>query len=193
MDAPTIFSLTLDIKTIAIIVLTSILIGVLLAMRSYRPGSGVYQEKQKSISGKGLFIVIIVSIVLYPYFSKQPRTASDLEATPLLQNSSDSLSIIYESSKLDSTYSNDSISPDGISSPYNNIETSSGEYAIQIAAFTQADAAKGVIEQVSFEHTIKLIKEGNLYKIIIVGFPTYNAAKEYQNGKELQGFVRVYI
>ena len=84
-------SFSADLKTIAIVILLSILFGVFLTMRNYRGGGAYVEDKSFDSSLILLLLALIAGIILYSFYSssisgrnthEQPFQSESLEDLP---------------------------------------------------------------------------------------------------------------
>lgn len=177
-------SFTTDIKTIAIIVLLSVLIGVLLALRNFRGGGAAVVEDRSSDSSFLFFLLLIlVAVVIYFYVANQPES---MAPTPSRQENAPDNNDPLELER-------DEMEQAELPPIYDDWGTNMiiNTHAIQVAAFGSLENGHTYASRLEMHEPI-VIQEDGLYKLLIAGFPDRNSARQYQNEHSISGFVREF-
>lgn len=64
------------------------------------------------------------------------------------------------------------------------------EYAIQIVAVSSLVRAERIVAKIGI-HQPRIIEEEGMYKVVIAGFKSENAARRYQKYYQIKGFARI--
>ncbi|MEO1259468.1 MAG: SPOR domain-containing protein [Bacteroidota bacterium] len=198
------FSFTLDLKTLIIIVLLAILAGVFLTINNFRNGAYFGNELFGNVPTLFL-LMLIIGIVLYSMFIASNDTEAipadpsaagqqriqDPGNKPLFENQTPFPPISTDQKKRENTYLTSSAPAGRFATINESAPWHTGQhttYAIQVAAFASMQNAQQAAESYA-RHHVEIIKETDWFKILLTGFLSYENAKQYQEKHGIEGFI----
>lgn len=191
-----------DIKTLTILLLLGILLGTFITIRNYRGGGGTVVEDRSSGSIIPFILLsLIVFVFLYIYFEDStpamgpaqvqeqpviPRQSQQIEEWKFqVDDEVDHQSLFSEVKFQNNTLKGQVIKGCTVDPGRINV------VAIQIAAVSTIRSANKILEELGY-HSTKVIREDDLFKVLIVGFDNRSKAESYKNQHGLKGFLRGY-
>ena len=198
------FSFSADIKTIAIIVLLSILFGVFLTMRNHRGGGAYVEDKSSGSIFMLLLLALIAGIILYSFFSSSVgNTAEKKRVKPPTEQLFKGKP--FEKPQMEKERFSPPVNPSRpakkevyltsarmypFTSHVNQSPSLGVAYTIQVAACSLLTSTDKVTKEF-YQHKFEIIWEDGLHKVLISRFPSRTAAKQYQRKHGVEGFIRL--